>query len=153
MIQKLEKVFYYHRDTPLNYNIAFLVLRFFTGLAFCTIFEKLFPRNGIWGPQDWFIQDVAEMGFPFPVFFAWFAVLAEFFGGILLISGLLTRPAALLNAVVTFIAAFIYHQGDIANSGLTAFLFLVMCVCIFLFGAGKFGLDYIIHLKMKKNND
>ncbi len=134
-----------------NYNLGFLILRFFVGLAFCTVFEKLFPRDGIWGPQDWFIQDVADMGFPFPLFFAWGAVLIEFVGGILLMLGLFTRPAALLNAIVTFVAAFVYHQGDIVKPGLTAFFFMIMCISILLNGAGKYSLDYWIHNKNNKN--
>ena len=42
-----------------NQNVAFLILRFFVGLALCTVFEKLFPRDGVWGPQQWFVDDVA----------------------------------------------------------------------------------------------
>ena len=153
MIQKLKKyVFYYHPDSPMIHNIGFLVLRFFVGLALCTVFEKLFPRNGIWGPQDWFIQDVSEMGFPLPVVFAWLAVLAEFFGGIMIMLGVLTRPAAIMNIIVTFIAAFFYHNGDIAGSALTAFIFMIMLICISLFGAGKFSIDNYINSKLNTND-
>ena len=133
---------------PINYNLGFLILRFFVGLALCTIFEKLFPKNGIWGPQDWFVQDVATMGFPFPLLFAWVAVLTEFIGGILLMLGLFTRPAALMNAILTFVAAFIYHQGNILKPGLLAFFFMIMCISILLNGAGKYSLDYLIHRKI-----
>lgn len=125
-------------------DIGFLFLRLFVGLALCTFFEKFFPKNGIWGPQEWFIQDTANMGFPFPAFFAWIAALYEFFGGILLILGLFTRPAAILNVFVTFTATFIYHKGDIIGSGLLSFFFMIMCICILLFGAGKFSLEYLI---------
>lgn len=131
-----------------NQNIGFLLLRFFVGLALCTVFEKFFPKNGTWGPQEWFIQDTANMGFPFPALFAWVAVLAEFFGGILLMLGLFTRPAALMNVFVTFTATFIYHNGDIGESGLLSFFFMIMCLCIALFGPGKFSLDYLISRKL-----
>ena len=136
------------QQNTLGQNIGFLLLRFFVGLALCTVFEKFFPKNGIWGPQEWFIQDTADMGFPCPLFFAWAAVLSEFFGGILLMLGLFTRPAALLNVFVTFTATFIYHDGDIGNSGLTSFFFMIMCLCILLFGPGKFSLDYLIRQKL-----
>jgi len=131
-------------------NIGFLLLRFFVGLALCTVFEKFLPKNGVWGPQEWFIQDTANMGFPIPTFFAWVAVLSEFFGGILLMLGLFTRPAALLNVFVTFTATFIYHNGDIGDSGLLSFFFMIMCLCILLFGPGKFSLDYFINRKLVK---
>lgn len=132
------------RQNSTSQNIGFFLLRFFVGLALCTVFEKFFPKNGVWGPQEWFIQDTANMGFPFPAFFAWVAVLSEFFGGLLLMLGLLTRPAALLNVFVTFTATFIYHQGDIGDSGLLSFFFMIMCLCILLFGPGKFSLDYVL---------
>jgi putative oxidoreductase len=139
-----------NQQNSISQNIGFLLLRFFVGLALCTVFEKFFPKNGIWGPQEWFIQDTANMGFPFPTFFAWVAVLSEFFGGILLMIGLLTRPAALLNVFVTFTATFFYHNGDIGNSGLTSFFFMIMCLCILLFGPGKFSLDYFINREFVK---
>ena len=134
----------------LNNNIAFLILMVFLGLALCTVFEKLFPRNGIWGPQDWFVKDVEDMGFPLPFLFAWLAVITEFFGGILLMLGLFTRPAAAMNVVVTFVAAFIYHDGDILKPGLLAFFFMIMSTTILLNGAGKFSLDYLINKKMNQ---
>ena len=140
-----------NRKNPTNHDIGFLLLRFFVGLALCTVFEKFLPRDGVWGPQDWFIQDTAAMGFPFPTLFAWIAVLSEFFGGILLMLGLFTRPAALLNVLVTFTATFLYHNGDIGNSGLISFFFMIMCTCILLFGAGKFSLDnFFAHRLSKK---
>ncbi|HNR06351.1 MAG TPA: DoxX family protein [Saprospiraceae bacterium] len=139
-----------NHQNSISQNIGFLLLRFFVGLALCTVFEKFFPKNGIWGPQDWFIQDTANMGFPFPTFFAWAAVISEFFGGILLMLGLFTQPAALLNILVTFTATFIYHKGDIGNAGLLSFFFMIMCLCILLFGPGKFSLDYYINKRMAK---
>lgn len=139
-----------NQQNSFGQNIGFLLLRFFVGLALCTVFEKFFPKSGIWGPQEWFIQDTANMGFPFPTFFAWVAVLSEFFGGILLMLGLFTRPAALLNVLVTFTASFIYHKGDIGNSGLLSFFFMIMCLCILLFGPGKFSLDYFFNKRLAK---
>ena len=134
----------------INHNLAFLVLRFFVGLALCTVFEKVFPKNGIWGPQEWFIDDVSTMGFPYPVLFAWIAVLTEFVGGICLMMGFLTRPAALLNAILTGVAAFIYHEGNIVKPGLLAFFFMIMCISILFNGPGTFSIDYVICKKLKK---
>lgn len=134
----------------INNNLAFLILRLFVGLALCTIFEKVFPKNGIWGPQQWFINDIETIGFPFPILFAWIAVLTEFIGGLFLILGFFTRPAAFLNMVLTFVAAFVYHLGDISGSGLIAFFFMIMCMCITLNGAGKFSIDFLIHKKKIK---
>ncbi len=139
-----------NQQHSMSQNIGFLLLRFFVGLALCTVFEKFLPKDGVWGPQEWFIRDTANMGFPFPLFFAWVAVLSEFFGGILLMLGLFARPAALLNVLVTFTATFIYHKGDIGDAGLLSFFFMIMCLCILLFGPGKFSLDYLLNSKAVK---
>lgn len=134
-----------------NVDVALLLLRFFVGLAFMTIFEKFLPRDGIWGPQAWFINDVAKMGFPAPVFFAWAAVLSEFFGGLLLMLGFMTRPAAFLNCVVTGVAAFIQHQGDVGQSGLAATSFLLMCTVILIGGPGVLSIDALIARRQQRS--
>ena len=116
------------------------LLRVGAGLALCTIFEKFLPRAGVWGPQEWFVNDVAKMGFPFPAAFAWAAVLSEFFGGILLALGLAARPAAFFNAVTTFVAAFVYHK-DIGRDGVAALAFFLITASLTLAGPGRFSLD------------
>lgn len=131
-------------------DIGLLILRFMTGLALATVFEKFLPREGIWGPQQWFIDDVAAMGFPLPLLFAWAAVLSEFFGGILLMIGLASRSAALLNVVVTFTAAFVYHDGAVAQSALTATVFLTMTATILVAGPGKISIDGLLSARNQR---
>jgi putative oxidoreductase len=121
-------------------DAGLLLLRVGSGLALCTIFEKFLPRAGVWGPQEWFVGDVAKMGFPFPVAFAWAAVLSEFIGGILLALGLASRPAAFTNAVTTFVAAFVYHE-DIGRDGVVALAFFLITAALTLTGPGRFSLD------------
>jgi len=125
--------------TTVDYGL--LVLRVVAGLAFIFIFEKVLPREGVWGPQARFIQNVTEMGFPFPVFFAWVAVLSEFLGGFLMVGGLWTRYATFMNASVTFVAAFVYHDADLVGKGLTATVFFSICVALTLAGPGRFSID------------
>ncbi len=147
--------FLYHgiHGNAVTVDIGLTILRVIAGLAFALVFEKVLPRDGIWGPQEWFVNDVASMGFPFPVFFAWAAALSEFFGGILLIVGFLTRPAAFLNICVTLVAAFLYHGGDLADSGLTAFVFLAITTTLLLAGPGKFSLDGIIARRLSSPHE
>ena len=45
------------RGNAISVDIGLLILRVVAGLALCTVFEKLLPREGRWGPQDWFIAD------------------------------------------------------------------------------------------------
>ena len=129
------------RGNAVTVSVGLCLIRCVVGLALCTVFEKLLPRDGRWGPQDWFIRDVAAMGFPAPAFFAWCAVLSECVGGVLLMLGLLTRIAAPLIAVTTFVAAFRYHEGDIGGSGLLAFLFFVITVGLAISGPGGLSID------------
>ncbi|MEM9666266.1 MAG: DoxX family membrane protein [Bacteroidota bacterium] len=129
-------------------DLGLTLLRVATGLALAIVFEKVLPREGVWGPQAWFVADVAAMGFPYPAFFAWAAALAEFVGGLLLVVGLATRPAALLNAIVLFVAAFLHHGGDIALNGLMAFTFFIMTVTLLLTGPGRFSLDHLIATRL-----
>lgn len=125
-------------------DVGLAVLRIIVGLAFMTVFEKFLPKDGVWGPQQWFVDDVANMGFPLPVVFAWLAVLSEFFGGLLLILGCACRYAALSNCIVTGVAAFVYHEADVGQSGLTATVFFAMCVTLMIAGPGRFSIDGLI---------
>jgi putative oxidoreductase len=126
-------------------DLGLLLIRLVTGILLCTVFEKFLPRDGRWGPQDWFITDVEKMGFPFPTFFAWCAVLSEFFGGILLALGLLSRPAAFFNAITTFVAAFVYHKGDVSGSALLGTVFFASTMGLTLTGPGRVSIDGLIY--------
>ena len=148
MLRRIQSALFYGlRGNAITIDIGLTILRVCVGLAFMTIFEKVLPREGIWGPQQWFIEDVAKMGFPAPTAFAWLAVLIEFVGGFLLIIGLGSRFAALSNAGVTFVAAFIYHHGDVGRSGLAATVFFMMCAVLTITGPGRFSIDGFLAAK------
>ena len=125
-------------------DIALIVIRVACGLPMMTVFEKMLPRDGKWGPQEWFISDVAEIGFVMPTFFAWCAVLAEFVGGFLILIGLATRPAAFFLGFTMFVAAFLHHDMDFANKGLNATIFLFLSMALLISGAGRFSLDRFV---------
>lgn len=76
------------------------------------------------------------------------AIIAEFFGSILLIFGLLTRPALVPLIFTMFTAFFLVHRGDpFANKEL-ALLYLVGFVVLFITGPGRISLDAIIHERL-----
>lgn len=136
-------------NTTWAVSIGLLLLRLGTGILLVTVFEKFFPREGVWGPQQWFINDVAKMGFPMPTIFAWAAVLAEFIGGILLILGFLTRPAVFFIMVTTFVAAFVFHKEPF-QQGLTAFIFFFISLSLMFTGPGRIGIDGLIERKLMR---
>lgn len=150
-MSRLRRVLTYGiQGNAVTVDLGLAILRILVGLAFITVFEKFLPREGVWGPQQWFIEDVAEMGFPVPSIFAWLAVLSEFIGGLLLVVGFGTRLAALANCIVTGTAAFIFHNGDIGRSGLTATVFLAMCTTLLIAGPGRLSLDGYLSSKNTK---
>ncbi|MDX2039545.1 MAG: DoxX family protein [Isosphaeraceae bacterium] len=133
----------------ISIDLGLFVIRLATGLLLCTVFEKFLPRDGRWGPQDWFIDDIRKMGFPYPAFFAWCAVVSEFFGGMLLAIGLFARPAAFFNAITTFVAAFLQHKGDVSGSGLLATVFFAVTLGLTLTGPGRLSLDFVWYRRLE----
>jgi len=75
-------------------------------------------------------------------------ILVEFFAGLALILGLLTRPAALGIALVTLGAAFTVHlpNGFFLDKGGIEYVFVLFLVALFLFvnGAGTVSIDRLI---------
>ena len=86
-----------------------------------------------------------------PALFAFLAIYAEFFGGLGLMFGLLTRVAAFGIAMNMLVAVFIVHRhfGFFANwSGAQKgegyeyhLLVLAMCAFLLIRGAGAFSID------------
>ena len=110
-----------------------------------------------WSPPDnnlglfevafWFPQDVAAYGgifALFPAFFAWMGAASEGIGGLLLVLGLLTRPAAFLVGCTMLVAIFMqqYQQG--LWNMLPAVGFLWAALPALVLGSGRFGLDYLL---------
>lgn len=134
-------------------EIGLLLLRVTSGL-FIAIghgWGKLTDPSG-------FLEGVGKMGFPAPAVSGWFAILGEFFGGLLLALGLLTRPVALWIIAVYIGAAFIAHgasfgsladffvpvKGDEAPAAEPAVLYLIIGLTFLLAGSGRTGVDRLL---------
>jgi putative oxidoreductase len=76
---------------------------------------------------------------------------AEFFGGLLLIIGLLTRPAALALAFTMLVAMVTVHLQNgffMSNNGYEfALALLAASLALAVSGAGKLALDSVINKK------
>jgi putative oxidoreductase len=68
-------------------------------------------------------------------------VFAEFFCGIAIVLGLLTRWATIPMIVTMAVAFFIFHGDDPFGDKELAFVYLVGFVAIWLTGPGRFSLD------------
>ena len=98
------------------------------------------------GLNQQLVQGVESMGFPQPILFAWAAALTEFVGGILIVLGFLTRPAALALVFNMSVAAFKAHGEDpwynpMGRSKESALLYLAPFFLLLLAGAGRFSVD------------
>jgi putative oxidoreductase len=123
--------------------LGLLVLRIVLGLIM-----TMHGYSKVFGDLAQHMQTVSRIGFP-----SWFAYLSagtEFFGGILIIAGLLTR---LVGAAMTFemaVAILKIHlkKGLVGNGGYEFPLaLLTMAFVLVLFGAGPIALDAVIKSK------
>ncbi len=126
-------------------DAGLLILRLFAGLAlaFGHGLGKIPPSAG-------FVEATAALGFPLPEVFAWAAGLAEFVGGLLLVVGLLTRPAAVFVAFTMAVAAFGQHAADPFADKEMALLYGVIALTLLLSGAGRFSLDALLRRRAER---
>ena len=91
-----------------------------------------------------------EPGYPM----ALLAASAEFFGGFLLVVGLLVRPAALVLAVTMLVAIFTVHFANgffLSNNGHEFGLaLLAVSVALLVRGAGSLSIDQYLHVSLAK---
>jgi putative oxidoreductase len=121
-------------------NAAFAVLRVVVGIIFIAHgAQKLFDF-GLAGVS----QGFAGMGVPLPGIVGPAIAFLEFFGGIALVLGLLTRIVATLLALTMFGAIILVHAkaGFFNPSGVEFPLsLLASCVALTLTGAGEWSVD------------
>ncbi len=78
------------------------------------------------------------------------AIFGEVGCSILLILGLLTRLALIPMVFTMCIAFFVIHAGEPFAAKEPAFTFLLTFVILWISGAGKYSLDYLIVNRIKK---
>ncbi|AUD78816.1 DoxD-like family protein [Kangiella profundi] len=133
-----------------NQSWAPLVIRIPLGIIFMAHgAQKLFGwfgGYGLEGTGQW----LASVGFEPGYIMALLAGSAEFFGGLALVLGLLTRPAAIVTAF-TMLMAMTVHIGNglfVSNNGYEfALILLAASVSLAISGAGKLSVDTIVKVK------
>lgn len=105
-----------------------------------------FGGYGFHGTMQFF-----ENGMHIPAFFAFCAILIEFFGPLFLIAGLLTRAAAFLMGLEILVAACLVHvhngffmnwSGSQHGEGFEYHvLFIGAALAVVLLGGGRYSLD------------
>lgn len=107
-----------------------------------------FGGYGLEGTGQWMASIGLEPGF----LMALLAGAAEFFGGLALILGLLTRPAALVSAFTMVVAIFSVHASNglfMANNGYEfALSLLAATAALTALGGGRFAFDNALAAKL-----
>ena len=96
-------------------------------------------------PPDWFVQQVAGLGFTFPspYVWAWLACWGELVGGLLLALGLLTRLSAAQLAFQFFVVAFLWYDSPEPILGMYYQQLLFWGFALLAAtGPGRYSLDY-----------
>lgn len=125
-----------------------LFLRIGIGFAFIFVhgWGKIFGGPELWAKLG---GSMANLGITFaPTFWGFMAAAAEFGGGILILFGLFTRPAAAFMAF-TMLVAFIQHTSKLDPWNRVIYpmeMFAVFMALLFI-GAGKYSIDALISKK------
>lgn len=159
--------------TPLSSraaDVAWLLFRLHLGLSIAvgagwsklvnlttaTEAEKVVGKASAGSPPEWFVQQVADLGFTLPLAYFWavLAVWGEFVGGLLLALGLGTRLAAFQLAVQFLVIAFLWYEQPEPLLGMyyQQLLFWAF-VLVTGVGGGRYSIDYQIwkHTALGRN--
>ncbi len=133
---------FYEKFSDLGYPI----IRFFTGLILMPHgAQKLFGWFGGYGLDGTAGYFANDLGFEPGIFWATLVAATEFFGGLLLAIGLLTRLAAAAITIELLVAAYVVHLANgffWGNGGYEyPLLWALIAFGIFLRGGGKFSVD------------
>lgn len=124
---------------PLSRHLSLLILRCVAGSSFALHgYDKIFGEGGVEG----FSGFVEQLGIPFPLFSAWLAVLAEFVGGLALISGLGARLMSIPLIFTMLTAAFMAHPGEFPGKMEFPLLLATAALVIGLMGPGKYAVGF-----------
>ena len=141
-----------NKITTTNIGLDTLPLRVGAGVVFAAHgAQKLFAwfgGYGLEGTAGW----MASIGLEPSLLMATMAGGAEFFGGLLLIVGLLVRPAALMLAITMLVAIVTVHLQNglfLSNNGYEFGLaLLAISVGLVFRGAGSLSADRLLHTQL-----
>jgi putative oxidoreductase len=91
---------------------------------------------------------VATHRFPAPLFSAYLSAYGQFFSGILITLGLMTRPAALVMVINFIVALGMVHWGLPFTANISPLAMLFNCLCLSISGAGAHSVDGRIERRM-----
>ena len=123
---------------PLWLNSGLLIIRLITGAFMIYHGWEVFDAQKMNGYAKW----MTDLGFPAPALMAYLGKGSELVGGILLLIGWLTRPAAILLGITMIAVAFGMGHGKIFTDDQHPFLFVVISLLFVFTGAGRYSVDH-----------
>ncbi len=128
---------------PISIDGAILLLRLWLGaMMMYHGFPKVFTNSA------GFVEYLTKSGFPVPSVMAALAAGAEFFGGLLIIVGFLTRPAVVLVLITMLVAGLIAHSGEPFAKQELPLTYAMLSFALFLSGSGAFSVEKAIGSKL-----
>ena len=79
-------------------------------------------------------------------------IFAEFFCGIFILLGFATRFAVIPVFITMLVAYFVAHAQDEFMKKMLPFVYLFLCVVVFILGSGKYSLDSLVFDRNRNNN-
>lgn len=116
---------------------ALIPVRLITGSLIMVHGFGIFNPGHMNGNIAW----LSDIHFPLPVLMTYLGKGAELVGGIMLILGMLTRFASLVLVINMAVITFVLGSGKIFEEDQPAFLFLLLFICLFIAGGGRYSLD------------
>ncbi|WP_019028672.1 DoxX family protein [Colwellia piezophila] len=143
-----------HSITKTEQSLSALPLRLIAGIVFAAHgAQKLFAwfgGYGLEGTGQW----MESIGLAPGYLMALMAGSAEFFGGLFLIAGFLTRPTSFVLAITMIVAIFTVHIDNglfMSNNGYEFGLSLIaITLALFIQGGGKYSIDEKIYQTLNK---
>lgn len=131
----------------LNTDLATLLLRLIFGGMFVYYGYMKAARYDEIAPM---FQDIigigAKLSFNLVIF-------AELVCGFLVLIGLLTRFAIIPVFITMIVAYFIAHANDSFDVKAIAFVYMLLCLVIFILGSGKYSADAVLFSKSSDKSE
>lgn len=129
----------------LNTDLATLILRIiFGGMFIFHGYPKLTGYNEMVG----MFGDPIGIGTELSVILV---IFAEFFCGIFILLGLFTRFAVVFTFITMLVAYFVAHAQDDFVVKMLPFVYIWLCLVIFILGSGRYSLDNLLFNKNRNH--
>jgi putative oxidoreductase len=132
---------------PLSSDLGALVLRLIFGGFFVYYgYTKLAAYNQILPMFGDIIGIGSQLSFNLVIF-------AELICGFLVLVGFRTRITVIPIFITMLVAYFVAHAKDPFQAKQLAFLFLLLCIAVFVLGSGRYSIDSLLAAGKKKSID